>query len=89
MIVFSIYILALLIYVWRRYDARMFIGAAILLLVACAVLLVMGYESYANEVAIWVYYFLVDGVIGLFIDYLREERGKSKISDRDIGEKKS
>ena len=89
LIVFSIYILALFIYVWRRYDARMFVGAAIFLLVACAVLLVLGYEGYANEVAVWVYYFLVDGVIGLFIDYLREERSKSKISNRDIGGEKS
>ena len=76
--VFLIYIAALAIYVWRGYDARMFVGTAIFLLLACAVLLASGYESYADRVAVWAYYFLVVGVIGLFIAYLREERRSEK-----------
>jgi len=56
----------------RRYDARMFVGTAIFLLLACTVLLVCGYEKFADKVAVWAYYFLVVGVIGLFIDYLEE-----------------
>ena len=72
--VFLIYITALALYVWRGYDARMFVGTAILLLLACAVLLAGGYENYADKVAVLTYYFLVIGVVGLFIAYLREER---------------
>jgi len=76
--VFLIYIAALIIYVWRRYDARMFVETAIFLLIACAVILASGYEKYANQVAVWAYYFLVVGVIGLFIDYLREGKNDKK-----------
>lgn len=72
LIVFLIYIVALAIYVCRRYDARIFVGTAMFLLVACAVILSLGYEHYANEVAIWAYYFLVIGVVGLLIDCLKK-----------------
>jgi len=82
--VFLIYIVALAIYVWRKYDARMFVGAAILLLVGCAVLLSVGYESYADMVAVWAYYFLVIGVIGLLIDYLREGGDEKKNIEEKI-----
>jgi len=73
-IVFLTYIVALAIYVWRRYDARIFVGTAMFLLVACAVILSLGYKHYANEVAIWAYYFLVVGVVGLLVDYLKSTR---------------
>lgn len=76
--VFLIYIAALIIYVWRGYDARMFVGTAIFLLFACAVILASGYERHADQVAVWAYYFLVVGVIGLFIDYLREGRNEKR-----------
>ena len=74
LMIFLIYIIALAIYVWRRYDARMLVGTAILLLLACAVLLASGYEKFADKVAVWAYYFLVISVVDLFIAYLREER---------------
>jgi len=82
--VFLIYIGALAIYVWRRYDARLFVGTAILLLFACAVILVAGYEDFANEVAVWAYYFLVIGVGGLFIDYLREGEAEKENDEEKI-----
>jgi len=78
LIVFLIYITSLVIYVWRRYDVRMFIGTAIFLLLTCAILLAGRYEKIANEVAVWVYYFLVLGAIGLSIDYLRGEVSTEK-----------
>lgn len=70
--VFAVFIATLGIYAWRRYDSRMLVGTAIFLLVVCAVLLASGSEHYANDVAIWAYYFLVVGVFGLFIEYLRK-----------------
>lgn len=74
LIVFLVYVACLIIYVRRKYDSRMFVGTAIFLLVECAILLAMGYGYYANELAIIAYYFLVDGVAGLFINYLRKEK---------------
>ena len=74
LIVFPIYIVSLVIYVWRRYDARIFIGAAIFSLLTCAILLIGGCEKTADRAAVWAYYFLVVGIIGLFIDYLRGGR---------------
>ena len=74
LIVFPIYIVSLVIYVWRRYDARIFIGAAIFSLLTCAIFLIGGCEKTADRAAVWAYYFLVVGIIGLFIDYLRGGR---------------
>ena len=71
-LVLSVFILTLGIYTWRRYDSRMLVGTAIFLLVVCAVVLIEGDESFANDVIIWAYYFLIIGALGLFIGYLRE-----------------
>lgn len=76
--VFLIYIASLAIYVWRGYNARMFVGTAILLLFACAVLLASGCEKFADKVAVWAYHFLVVGVVGLLIAYLREKKDRKK-----------
>jgi len=73
-VVTLVFLAMLAIYVWRRYDSRIFVGTALFLLVLCAVLLAKGSESSANEVAIRSYYFLVVGVLGLFIEYLREKK---------------
>jgi len=77
-IVLSVFLVALAIYAWRKYDSRMLVGTALFLLGACAVLLAGGKEFYANEVAIWAYYFLVIGVLGLFIEYLREKKHENE-----------
>ena len=71
LIVFPIYIASLIVYVWRRYDAQIFVGAAIFSLLTCAILLIGGCEKTADRAAVWAYYFLVVGIIGLFVDYLR------------------
>jgi len=76
-LVLAVFIATLAIYAWRRYDPRMLVGTALFLLVVCAALLASGSEHYANDVAIWAYYFLVIGVLGLFIEYLREGRHES------------
>jgi len=72
LIVFSICIASLSVYIWRRYDARIFIGASIFSLLTCAMLLAAGCEKNADRAAILTYYFLVVGVIGLLVNYLRE-----------------
>jgi DMSO/TMAO reductase YedYZ heme-binding membrane subunit len=71
-LVLAVFIVTLGIYAWRKYDSRMLVGTAIFLLVVCAALLASGSDGQANDVAIWAYYFLVVGVLGLFIEYLRE-----------------
>lgn len=76
-LVLAVFIVTLGIYAWRRYDSRMLVGTAIFLLVICAALLASGSEHHANDVAIWAYYFLVVGVLGLFIEYLREKKHES------------
>ncbi|MGC9203089.1 MAG: hypothetical protein ACP5HX_10535 [Thermoproteota archaeon] len=65
----AVFIATLAVYAWRRYDSRMLVGTAILLLVVCAALLASGSEYYANEVAVWVYYFLVIGVSARYAIY--------------------
>ena len=74
LITLLVFAAALGIYTWRRYDSRMFVGTAISLLVVCAVLLALGDEYHANQVAVWAYYSLATGVLGLLIEYIREER---------------
>ncbi len=72
--VFLVFVATLAVYVWRKYDDRIFVGMAIFLLLGCAVLLLSGAERYANEVAVWAYYFLVVGVFGALITNLRERK---------------
>ena len=74
LITLLVFAAALGIYTWCRYDSRMFVGTAISLLVVCAVLLALGDEHHANQVAVWAYYSLATGVLGLLIEYIREER---------------
>ena len=70
--VLSVFLATLGVYAWRKYDCRLLIITGIILLVVCAVLVgVM--ESFANQVAICAYYFLVIGVIELLIEYIREK----------------
>lgn len=73
----GVFIFTFAIYTLLKYDSRIFVGTALFLLVLCAVLLAKGSESFANEVAIWVYYFLVIGAIGLSIEHLREKKHES------------
>lgn len=71
------FIFTLTIYILLRYDSRLFVGAAIFLLILSAGFLAGGGSAGANEIAIIAYYFLVVGVMGLFIEYLREKKHES------------
>ncbi len=61
------------IYVWRKYDSRILIGTAANMMLASGGLVVGGIVGYASQVFVWSYFFLITGVLGLFIAYLREE----------------
>ena len=53
--------------------------AALLLLILCPFLLIQKREAFANQIAIYSYYFLVIGVIKQFKDYIKDVRsGKTK-----------
>lgn len=65
---FLLYFVILLV---NRIDARYSIGAALILLLFTAVLLVQKKEAFANQVAIYAYYFLVVGVVLQLIEYIR------------------
>ena len=62
-------------YYFKKYDPRTFISVSIVLLTISAGLLNHS-EKMANDVAILSYYFLVIGVVGSLIEYIREERSK-------------
>ena len=69
-IVFPVLLITMALYAWRRYDSRILVGTAMLVLIFLAT----GRDPHANEAAIIAYYFLAMGVLGLFIDYLRLRR---------------
>jgi len=71
-LVMLVFLLALGVYIWRRYDPRILLATALFLLTASIPILAVGSEIEANEVAIWAFYFLVISILGLFIDYLKE-----------------
>ncbi|MFQ6094682.1 MAG: hypothetical protein ACE5NN_00925, partial [Candidatus Bathyarchaeia archaeon] len=70
---FSMFVVTVTIYAWRRYDARIMVGVAVLLLAGCAVMFMSGAESHANKVTVWAYNFVVTGVFGLLITDQREK----------------
>jgi len=55
------------------FEYRYFIGFALILLVTCPFLLIAKYETLAEYFANYVYGFLVLGIIGYFLDNLREK----------------
>jgi len=74
LVVFCVFLATLVVYVVRGYDCRLLVGSFMVLLVFAAVFLALGNEFFANRVAVWAYYFLVIGVVGLVVEYVRESR---------------
>ncbi|MEM4625390.1 MAG: hypothetical protein QXJ28_01310 [Candidatus Pacearchaeota archaeon] len=60
-----------------KLDERIPIAFALFLLIISAIALAQGFEDRANLIAIYVYYFLVIGVILLFIDYMKSSNIRS------------
>jgi uncharacterized membrane protein len=61
-----------------KLDERYPIAVAIFLLILSAITLAQGFEERANLIAIYAYYFLVIGIILLFIDFLRNKEKYEK-----------
>ena len=72
-----------LIFIFSQYfdfDYRLFIGFALFLLIICPFLLIFKLNTMAEYFAIYVYGFLVLGIVGYFFDNLREKlKSKSTI----------
>lgn len=79
-VILLIFTFTLIVYVMKKYDSRILVGFALLLLVFTAATLAMGSESYANQMAVWTYYFLVIGFIAQFFEFLREGDNRSSNS---------
>jgi septum site-determining protein MinD len=80
---FLLYFAILLV---NRIDARYSIGAALVLLLFAAALLAQNREAFANQVAIYAYYFLVVGVVLQLIEYIREEGEKEERTEKQMRE---
>lgn len=61
--------LAFLIY---RWDNRILGAMAILLLVACPILLALSQQAWAEQVAVWAYFLLVMTVVLQIVEFKRE-----------------
>ena len=70
-VVILIFSFALIVYFLKKYDSRILMGFALLLLIFTAATRAIGSESYADQIAVWAYYFLVIGVILSLTEYLR------------------
>ena len=72
-------ILIFLIFLLSQYfdfEYRYFIGSALIMLIFCPFFLIAGYETIAEYFANYVYGFLVLGILGYFLDNLRERLKK-------------
>lgn len=68
-----IFLAVLVIFAIKKYDSRIPIGFALILLVLSAVELAFASEAMANTIAIYAYYYLVVGVLLQLIEYVREK----------------
>lgn len=71
----SIFLISL-IFIFSQYfdfEYRYFIGSALVLLIVCPFLLIFNQNTLAECFAVYVYGFLVIGIIGYFFDNLREK----------------
>jgi hypothetical protein len=80
-VIIPLIVLAYTVYaIIKRMDGRIPVGIALGLLVLAAVILAVGNEGLANDVAILCYYMLVSGVVVQFVEYLREEKNDKDTS---------
>ncbi len=66
-----IFLALLITYAIKKYDSRIPIAFALLLLVLSAIELAFKSEAAANQIAIYAYYYLVAGVLLQLIEYIR------------------
>jgi 4-amino-4-deoxy-L-arabinose transferase-like glycosyltransferase len=72
---FLSFIVLIPIFAYFKFDGRIPIGYALLMLVLSAIVLAFyKNENLANQLSIYAYWLLVVGVICLTIEYIREQR---------------
>lgn len=72
---FLSFILLIPIYAYFKWDGRIPVGYALLMLILAAIVLAfMKNEALANQLSIYAYWFLVVGVICLTIEYIKEQK---------------
>jgi len=74
----AIFLALLIIFAIKKYDPRIPIAFALLLLVLSAIELAVASEDVANMIAIYAYYYLVVGVLLQLIEYIREKPKSGK-----------
>lgn len=81
-----LFLLYFIISLVHRLDSRYPIVAALTLLFFTAILLVQEKEDFANQIAIYAYYFLVIGVVLQLVEYVREggEEKEIKVEEREL-----
>jgi len=73
LITLIIFFAVLVIFAIKKYDSRIPIGFALILLVLAAIELAFASADTANQIAIYAYYYLVVGVLLQLIEYVREK----------------
>lgn len=71
---FLAFIILIPIFAVMRFDGRIPVGYAILMLILSAVTLASGKEVLANQFAIYAYFLLVVGVACMLIEFLKEKK---------------
>lgn len=74
------------VYLLKRYDPRVLVGCAIILLTFSAYELAVANVSEANRIAIYSYYFLVLGVFAELIDEIRNSHGRDNAVDQSTND---
>ena len=73
-----------IVFYYKKFDSRIFVATAIILLVSSAYTLAFSNGNLANSLAIMAYYFLVLGVFGSFLEYLRECKSNNDAVDKGV-----
>lgn len=76
--VFLVFAVTAALFAWRGYDANIMVAVALIFLMGCATLSVIGAERYANKLTFWAYYFMVVGVFGLLFSEKKEKKERAK-----------
>ncbi|MFH8080526.1 MAG: hypothetical protein QXO84_01450 [Candidatus Aenigmatarchaeota archaeon] len=76
---FLSFVVLIPIFIYFKWDGRIPIGYALLMLIIASIVLVfLKNESLANQLAIYVYWLFVVGVTCLSVEYIRESKNSKE-----------
>ena len=78
---FGIWGLTLVLITILRYDSRLFVGAAIFLLLSSLIFIAGNGSAIADQISIISYYFLIVGILSFLLEYFREDHKTSNKSN--------